>query len=79
MLYLALEDNQRRLQQRLQKLSGEDSQKYKDLELSSEIFRINEGGLAQLEQWLAESRLPACDHRHMGKIQCRAQEKHERL
>lgn len=50
-LYLALEDGERRLQERLQKVLGDDSAP-KRLNLATEWKRLNEGGLQDLEEWL---------------------------
>lgn len=58
-LYLALEDNQRRLKGRLEKLML--SQNYaglKNLHLSESIPRFDKGGMQQLEEWL--NRYPNC-------------------
>lgn len=52
-LYLALEDSQRRLQARLSKLSaGDDGSVSSKLMLSCDIPRFDEGGLKTLEHWL---------------------------
>ncbi len=56
-LYLALEDNRRRLQSRLQKLlSAEQTPPagLENLHLFTEWERINEGGLRRLETWMKE-------------------------
>lgn len=56
-LYLALEDNTRRLQSRLQKILSAERTTPKGLEnlhLFTEWERINEGGLARLESWMEE-------------------------
>jgi hypothetical protein len=52
-LYLALEDNQRRLRDRLHKLSNGDDQLIStQLLLSSDILRFDKGGLKALDDWL---------------------------
>ena len=57
-LYLALEDNERRLQSRVNVVLQSD--RYKDtgipdgLEIATEWPRIGEGGIEQLEQWISE-------------------------
>ncbi len=53
-LYLALEDNERRLQSRLKKLLiGGDAPEA--LALTTEWLRLDEGGLVNLEAWLEEN------------------------
>ena len=51
--YLALEDNQRRLQDRLKKILGEDPAPV-GLHLVTEWPRLKSGGLEPLETWLSE-------------------------
>ena len=50
-LYLALEDNRRRLQGRMQKLVG-DAPWPERLSFRTEVDRLNEGGADQFRQWL---------------------------
>lgn len=50
-LYLALEDGERRLQERLQKVIGNGSIPEK-LDFATEWKRLNEGGIEHLEEWL---------------------------
>ncbi len=50
-LYLALEDNQRRLQDRLNKIQPEASWPSR-LEFAVEAQRLDEGGLASIEAWI---------------------------
>ncbi len=52
-LYLALEDGERRLKDRLQKITGNGSVP-EELEFATTWSRLNEGGLEQLEKWLIE-------------------------
>jgi hypothetical protein len=52
-LYLALEDGERRLKDRLQKIIGNGSVP-EALEFATAWSRLNEGGLEQLEKWLVE-------------------------
>ena len=51
-LYAALEDNQRRLQRRMRKLYGDDKNWPKGFHLTTEICRLDKGGLEDLEQWI---------------------------
>jgi|AGTN01.1.fsa_nt_gi RecA-family ATPase len=57
-LYLALEDNQRRLQARLRKLTAENGNVSTNLQLSCSIPRFDEGGMQYLERWLNSN--PQC-------------------
>lgn len=58
-LYLALEDNQRRLQERLNRLAaGENRLASEHLLLSCDIPRFDNGGLQALEKWLDDH--PEC-------------------
>lgn len=56
-LYLALEDNQRRLQDRMLKIRP-DTGWPSALSFAVESQRINEGGLAAMERWLDEAENP---------------------
>src|SRR5215212_3644054 len=56
-LYLALEDNKRRLQKRLRKLLPEGTAPER-LHLEVEWSRADEGGIQELDEWLDEH--PAC-------------------
>lgn len=51
-LYCALEDNQRRLRRRMQQLYDADDQWPEDFYFTTELPRLNEGGLDQLEEWI---------------------------
>jgi AAA domain len=53
-LYLALEDNERRMQRRLRKILGNQPPP-KDMFYSTRWPRLEEGGAAQLERWLREN------------------------
>jgi len=56
-VYLALEDNERRLQDRLRRIrpTGDWSP---NLELATSASRLNEGGLEALSNWIATTRNP---------------------
>ena len=56
-LYLALEDNRRRLQDRLQKIRPSE-QWPSDLALINEAPRIGAGGLRSIENWIATQQSP---------------------
>lgn len=56
-LYLALEDNQRRLQDRMTKIRPDTGWPI-SLSFAVESQRINEGGLTAMERWLDESDRP---------------------
>jgi hypothetical protein len=53
-LYLALEDGQRRLQKRLELILGNDGTIPEDLEFATTWNRLDDGGLEALEDWLIE-------------------------
>ena len=53
-LYLALEDTKRRLQSRLRKMLPQGQKAPARLHLATEWERVDEGGIARLEQWLEE-------------------------
>lgn len=53
-LYLALEDTKRRLQSRLLKMLPHGQKAPARLHLATEWERVDEGGIARLEQWLEE-------------------------
>jgi hypothetical protein len=62
-LYVALEDGERRLQKRLQTILGNDSVP-KKLDTATQWNRLDEGGLDELEEWLtlhSEARLIVID------------------
>lgn len=52
-LYLALEDNESRLQARLEQLLGDDTPPLR-LHLSTHLPRLDEGGIQAIEEWLKE-------------------------
>ncbi len=56
-LYLALEDNQRRLQDRLTKIQP-DATWPSGLQFAVEAQRLDEGGLANIETWIVDSKNP---------------------
>jgi hypothetical protein len=56
-LYLALEDNQRRLQDRLRKIQPNAAWPSR-LQFAVEAQRLNEGGLQSMEDWIATSSNP---------------------
>lgn len=56
-LYMALEDNQRRLQDRMNKIRP-DTRWPASLSFAVASKRINEGGLAAMERWLDEAECP---------------------
>lgn len=56
-LYLALEDNQRRLKSRLHKLNPYDTWPSR-LKFVTESPRLNDGGLAMMETWIQEADNP---------------------
>lgn len=51
-LYMALEDHQRRLQDRMSQLLTPDSEAPESLEIVTQWRRMDEGGLTDLEDWL---------------------------
>jgi biotin operon repressor len=53
-LYLALEDGQRRLKKRLELMTGYGGEIPKDLDFATTWNRLDDGGLEQLESWLSE-------------------------
>lgn len=57
-LYLALEDNQRRLKSRLQKLYPHDTWPH-GMRLATESPRLNEGGLEKMATWVHEATNPS--------------------
>lgn len=56
-LYLALEDNQRRLQDRLRKIRPEPDWP-RTLDLTTQSPRLNEGGVTALEDWINSKQNP---------------------
>jgi AAA domain len=68
-LYLALEDNRRRLQKRLRKLL-KDGSALERLHIATDWPRLGEGGVEALEAWLGGvPRHPARGYRHPGTVQ----------
>jgi AAA domain/P63C domain len=57
-LYLALEDNQRRLRRRLAKIMPGEAKWPERLSLHTEWRRVNEGGLADIEAWCGTVKQP---------------------
>lgn len=57
-LYLALEDNKRRLKNRLEKLSLDSKRKYEDLMLTCACPKFDDKGLQELQKWLKQN--PDC-------------------
>jgi hypothetical protein len=53
-LYMALEDHRRRLQDRMSQLLGPDAQAPKGLTVVTKWRRMDEGGLEDLEQWITQ-------------------------
>jgi hypothetical protein len=53
-LYLALEDNPRRLQKRLKKIISDTTVSLHNLTLCTEWPRLDSGGLSQIQTWLTE-------------------------
>lgn len=53
-LYCALEDNQRRLQRRMLKNYGEQNDWPPDFHFATQMDRLDNGGLEQLENWIIE-------------------------
>jgi hypothetical protein len=51
-LYCALEDNQRRLQRRLRQLYGDETSWPKAFHFTTQLPRVDEGGLEWLEDWI---------------------------
>lgn len=51
-LYAALEDNQRRLQRRIKKLFANDATWPTNLHITTELRRIDEGGLEDIKDWV---------------------------
>ncbi|MEP9348559.1 AAA family ATPase [Xanthobacter sp. KR7-225] len=54
-LYLALEDNRRRLQRRLRKIIVSGFEAPERLHLATEWPRANEGGIAEIKRWIDET------------------------
>lgn len=57
-LLLALEDNGRRLQDRLRRVAGE-GQWPSNMDYATEWSRLDEGGLAEIESWIEDADAPA--------------------
>lgn len=58
-LYLALEDNERRLQSRINKVLGDDSREWPaSLKYATEWPRSNEGGLIAIREWIITAENP---------------------
>ena len=53
-LYCALEDNQRRLQRRLRHRYGEDNTWPRSFHFTTQLSRLDEGGLDDLRDWITE-------------------------
>ena len=53
-LYCALEDNQRRLQRRMRQIYGDQSNWPKDFHFTTQMNRLDDGGLDKLENWIIE-------------------------
>jgi hypothetical protein len=54
-LYAALEDNERRLQRRIIQLFGSERRWPSNLQFTTELSRLNEGGLEEIEDWIIEN------------------------
>ncbi|MFK5979718.1 MAG: AAA family ATPase [Rhizobiaceae bacterium] len=54
-LYCALEDNQRRLQRRIRQRYGDESNWPKALHMTTQLPRLNEGGLEWVEEWVLDN------------------------
>ena len=57
-LYIALEDNERRLKRRITKLLGTDSEWPEKFEYATEWPRANEGGLDAIKTWIKSKEAP---------------------
>ncbi|PVE23646.1 recombinase A [Microvirga sp. KLBC 81] len=57
-LYLALEDNERRLQKRIDKVLGPLNDWPPDFEYATEWPRANEGGLDEIRAWITNAKNP---------------------
>ena len=53
-LYCALEDNKRRLQRRIRKLYGDESSWPKSFHFTTQMNRLDEGGLDDLREWILD-------------------------
>jgi hypothetical protein len=57
-LYLALEDNQRRLQRRVRQFLGDEAEKPSRVSFATECPTLDKGGLKAIREWCARAALP---------------------